>query len=304
MLKIAGLLLCLFVTPVFGDEIHQVSLPDEVKQEVRNNPDDELIKGKVWNRWTSDNFVVCSINNDQAKYLNANLEKIKNWVYTRWGLPDVKFTAECRILCVDDKELFKKLFGLEESKVEVRRDANGKIKLSVIYLLLNEKPAKTLPLVLTEVCLSEFEQQNQTKFGWWAHRGMSKLDGTLEEIRLNLTNLKPILAQDQPIFFTKGLMTMTEQEYQQQSVNNRLVYDQCAVCLTLLLRKEYGQDKFLECLRDTAVGKKTEPALSRIYMYDNFSSLDSTFKTYMFDLTTDIINRRTPDSYLQILAKP
>lgn len=299
------LLLVLLASPAIGSDIQRVSLPEEVKQEMRVNPDDD-IKGKIWNRWTSENFVVCSLNDTQAQYLNANLEKVKSWIYDRWGLSDTKFSAECRLICVDDKALFKKLFGLDESKVEIRRDNTGKIKLSVIYILLDNKPSKTVPIPLTEVCLAEFEQHNGVKFGWWAHRGISQLNGTIDDIRQDIIDLQPVLSQDKAVFFSKGLFTTTEQDYWKQTPAVRHIYDRCAVCLCLFFRKEFGQEKFLECLRDTAVGKNAESGLSTIYKFNSFNQCDLVFKSYMMDLSADASgrsNRHTPDSYLQIRSR-
>ena len=156
------------------EPITKVKLPQEVRQELAKTPDDD-IAGKQWNRWTSRSFVVCSIDDGQARFLNANLEKVKSWIYTRWGLSDIPFTAEARLICVNDREFFKKLFGLDRTKVEVRKDQSGKINLSVIFFLLDDKPSRTVPTPLTELCLDEFEQKYGFQVGWWASR-----DGSVE----------------------------------------------------------------------------------------------------------------------------
>ena len=137
----------------------KVRLPLEVKHEMKVLFDDPSIEGKVWNRWTTKNFVVCSLNDKQAQYLHKHLELVKAWAFSRWGLYDIDFSAECRLICVDDKALFKKLFNLENSKVEIRRDKDGKIEMAVIFLLLDGDPSRTVPIPLTEVCLAEFEQK-------------------------------------------------------------------------------------------------------------------------------------------------
>lgn len=293
----------LFVTPVaFGEEIFKVTLPTEVKQEVRSEPDE--IKGKVWNRWTSENFVVCALDEDQASYLNQNLEKIKTWIYSRWGLEDSKFAAECRIICVSDKVLFKKLFGLSSSKAEIRKDNSGRIKLTVVYLLFDSKPSNVIPPPLTEVCLAEYEQRTNVKFSWWVHRGMSRLNATVNDIKTDLTNLKPLVDKDQPMYFSQGILNMTESDYIKQSEANRLIYDYCSSVFCLLLRKEFGQDKFLEFLTASAVGNKPENALINTYHFDGFNDFDVVFKSYVFDLIDDIVNNKTPDKYLQVNAKP
>jgi hypothetical protein len=149
----------------FAEDISKVSLPSEVKQEMRVDDKDKEIQGKQWNRWTAGKFVVCSLNDTQAKYLHDNLDKVRAWTLTRWGLPDTPLASECRLICVDDKVFFKKLFNLEQTKVEIRRK-NDKIDMAVIFMLLDDRPARTVPSPLTEICISEYEQQNNVKVGW------------------------------------------------------------------------------------------------------------------------------------------
>ena len=80
-------ILLLFVLPILAGD---GTAPKEVKNEIK----DPVVEGKQWNRWTTKNFVICSINNDQAQYLNKNLEDLKTWIYTRWGFSDMDFNSE------------------------------------------------------------------------------------------------------------------------------------------------------------------------------------------------------------------
>src|SRR5690606_24426603 len=64
----------------------------------------DVIKGLVWNRWTSKNFVVHSILNDQGKYLKNNLEAVKGWTLNRWGFSNIDFQTEVKLWCVGDKK--------------------------------------------------------------------------------------------------------------------------------------------------------------------------------------------------------
>ena len=45
----------------------------------------------VWNRYTTENFTILSIENKQGKWLSYNIENIKSWCVKRWGLPNIKF---------------------------------------------------------------------------------------------------------------------------------------------------------------------------------------------------------------------
>lgn len=283
-------------------DIQRVTLPAEVQQEMREpaNPD---IKGKVWNRWTSENFVVCSINDTQAKFLHDHLEDVKSWIFRRWGLQDVKFSGECRLICVDDKSLFQKLFGIDRTKVEIRRDG-GKIKMTVIYLLLDDKPAKTIPVPLTEVCLAQFEEAYQLRFGCWFHRGMALLNGTLPDIRQAIADQRPALENDDPVFFGQALFSLTDQQYAGLTPPERASFDRASLLACLLLRKEYGEDKFLDFLKATSNGSDAQAGLNKVYNFD-YAKFDKLFKKYMFDLTAAITGQTKPppDSYLQVNTK-
>jgi hypothetical protein len=53
---------------------------------------DPQIKNLEWNRYTSKNFTVLSIDNQKGKDLSETIDSLKSSVLTRWGFPDVKFT--------------------------------------------------------------------------------------------------------------------------------------------------------------------------------------------------------------------
>lgn len=292
-------------TPCFGETstITKVMFPEEVKMEARRAIEPDL-QALNWNRWTSQNFVVCSLNDQQAQFLHAHLEAVKEWSLKRWGLQNINFPAECILLCVDDREMFKKFFSLDASKVEIRRDASGKITRSVIFLLCDTTPSEAVPVPVTEVCLSNYEQVNNVRLGWWAHRGISLLNGSLPSIRKSMADLHPLVVQDQPMFFSKALFTATQEQLIQMP-DKQGVFDKNSVAACLMLRKEFGQDKFLEFLKTAS---DPEAGLRGIYHFTDYTQFDQTFKRFMFDLSSDITGARpdrppTPDSYLQIREK-
>jgi hypothetical protein len=289
-------------TSGIASEIMKVTFPEEVRQEVRQNLDPDL-QGLQWNRWESENFVVCATNDKQAKFLHDHLEQVKTWSLNRWGLADVKFSAECILLCVDDAAIYKKFFNIEESKVEIRRE-NGKIKRNVIFLLGVGQPSDTVPIPVMEVCLSEYEQANNVKFGWWAHRGMSNLNGSLGTIRQGLADLSPLLAQNSQMYFSQSLLTATQEQYDQLG-DNRRVFDLNATAMCLMLRKEFGQDRFHKFL---GFSQNPEVGLREVYKFNSYSAFDMSYKRFMIDIAAGVAGTQpgrpiTPDSYLQIREK-
>ncbi len=296
-MKLFLLFLVCFAANLFAD-IEPVVLPTEVTTEMSLTPDDNLIKDKVWNRWTTKNFVVCSLSNAQAEYLHANLEEIKGWLYQRWGMHDVDFTAECKLICVDDEVLYKKLFRLESSSVEVRRNPDGKIKEMVVFLLLNGPPEKTVPLALSEVCLSEFEQKYNKRFGWWAHRGMAVLNSSPDNILVNIQQQQSVLSNKDATFFSKTILETTEDEYKKFDPEKRKNYDRVAAIFCLMLKKEFGTTKFQEMLRDTPDG--AEAALRSVLGFGSYGEFDVSFKRYMKDIVDDAMSNKIPLKYLLV----
>ena len=196
----------LLTSHLVADEIRKTNLPNEVELLMRDVPDE--IKGLQWNRWTSENFTVLATNDIQAQYLHKHLELIKSWVYSRWGLADTDFSSECKLVVVDDPELFQKMFRIKDSRVEVRR-TNGKISETVIFMLIDGDPSSTVPIPLSEICFAELAAKYNTDFGWWSYRGMSLLNGSLDQIRAEILQAKPNLDQNQPMFFSKALFDLS-----------------------------------------------------------------------------------------------
>jgi hypothetical protein len=284
----------------FGETepIRKVTLPVEVREELLTLNIPDAIKGKVWNRWTSDNFTVLSLNDTQAQYLHKHLELVKVWVFSRWGLYDVPFSAECKLICVDDPELYEKMFKINSTRVEIRRQED-RIEESVIFVLINDAPSHTIPVPLTEVCLAEFALRYQQNFPWWAYRGMSLLNGALDQIRSSLDEFVPTVEQNKKAYFSEGLLSMTKEAYLKLDDDKKRIYDQCAMVFCLMLRQEFGQNSFHHFLNKSTHTSGSD-ALVDILGFEGNEDFDRTFRRYMIDLMRDIKDNKTPDGYLQI----
>ncbi len=272
-----------------GEEIVKVKDPIEVKDLAKSE-----IEGLQWNRWTSKNFVVLALDDSYAVYLNKHLELAKTWTLARWGLLDVDYSVQCKVICVDDPVVFNKLFRLNATKVEIRRDSQGKITETVIFLLANQQPSYSIPSPLTEVSLAEFGQKYNTNFGWWTYRGMCGLNGSLNQIKTTI-NLKKQIESNDPLYFSKGLFAMTKDDYLKLSDAQKKLYDASAIAFCLLIRKEFGQEKFHNMMK---LGNETN--LAKITGFNSYDEFDRVFKRYVIDLSNDINSQKTPDTYLQI----
>jgi hypothetical protein len=253
-----------------------------------------------WHKWSTQNFTILSISETQGNFLANNLEQIKGWCLSRWGIPRdesnvFKFSAECRVFCVPNNELMQKLFKLNQSRVEVKRKSSI-IEISTVWLLLDDVPLKTLAIPITEVCLAELSQKYNNKISFCLLRGMCLLNGSIGEIRSNLTVLENI-------YLSEDIFRTTFDQWEKLPAKNRDIFDKECIILCLLLRKEFGEDKFHQFLSFESRGQSPEDVLKTVYGFTGYKQFDVSFTRYMRDLCSDVVSGKTPDSYLEIKAK-
>lgn len=244
--------------------------------------EDDEIKNLKWYRYTTDNYTILSINDSQGKWLNSNIKSIENWCLLRWGFLEKQTNKECRIFCVPNKELLKKLFLLEQSKVENREE------LTAMWLILDDTALKTISPYLSQ---SLFDEQ-----AWWFKRGASILNGYIPSVRENVKSFFVIIEKDQSIFDSEKLFTLTEEEYLKQTEENKRIFDTEVVILCLMLRKEFGQVKLHSFLEENDANQ----GLKRVYGFSGFNHFDKQYIRFVKDLTRDVEAGITPDSYLNV----
>jgi hypothetical protein len=292
----------LFTANSLADEkITRVSRPNEVSVEVskyRGVPKE--LESLVWNRWTSKNFVVCSLNDSQAQYLHKHLELVKSWMFLRWGMKDIDFSTTCKLICVEDKELFKKLFNIENTKVEIRRDENKKITETVIFLLIDGTPSQTVPVPLTQICLAEFSQKFRVDFKTWIYKGFSHLNDSLIKIRENLNKLEDY--KNNNLLTVKDLVDFDNEKYKQLKDEDKKIFDCYSMYLCLMVRKEFGEDLFLNFIQECSK-ENFEYAIKNVLKFDSVEHFDKSFQRYLKDLSNDVKLGKTPNYYLQINSK-
>ena len=259
----------------------------------QNPIDDPEIKNLVWNRYVTTNFTILSIDNDQGYWMKNNLESIKFWCLNRWGLPDVKFSKECRVFCVPNSGLLKKLFNLDSSKMEIRKK-DGLLEITAMWLSLDDKPAKLIPTQLTEIVMSEFEEVNKFKFPFWAKKGMTALNGIIPDIKNDLSILK-----DAKLFGVESILNFSGDQFAKLSVERQRIFINQSECLCLLLRKEFGEVKFHSFMK-TSFQTGSEDAVKKVLGFKNMDDFEKTYARYVNGISKDVSEKNTPDSYLQI----
>ena len=254
--------------------------------------EDSEIKNLEWNRYVSGNFTILSIDNSQGKWLYDNINQLHAWSLAKWGFPLFDVSKEVRIFCVPNKSLFKKLFNLDKSKFEVRKD------LMVLWLVLDDNPSKTILPYLTELSLAEFELHYSVKIGWWFKRGVVQLNESVKDIKSHIVSFNEFFDKDKPIFISEKIFTMTEEEYNKLSVEHRKIFDIQSMFLCILLRKEFGEVKLQGFLR---ISNQNDPqsVLNMVYGFSDYDQFDKKYVQFMLDLTSDVMKDRTPNSYLE-----
>lgn len=277
---------CLFLISGFLPQ--DLGIAAEVVQQ-----DDPELKDLVWNRYVTKNFTILSINDAQGKKLSETIESIKSYSLTKWGFPDLKFSKECRLFCVPNYSLLKKLFGLSASKVQFRKELN------VVWLVLDGDLGNSIDPLATQIALSEYESVHNTSLPFWFKKGCSALNSNVEDIKKNLKFFNEIAKKEQFSHNAEQMFLATEEEYNKQSIDNKKTFDSQAICLALMLRKEFGEAKLQGFLR-LQTKNKPEVVLKLIFGFDGFVQFDKKYIAYMKDLCGDIAEEKTPDFYLQI----
>ena len=285
----------LFCNTCFSqDLVYFKSLPTPTGIEKSNDPSIPKIG---WNRWTTTNFTILSIDLNQGDYLKNNIEQMKTWCMQRWGLQDMDYKTECRIFCVPNKETMQKLFNIETSRAETKNDIN-KNTVNYLWLVLDGRPAEVIPSGLTLVSLREYETATSRKIGWWAQRGMAALNISIGQIKTNITYSERFIENNDKMFFSKSLFSITEETWKKLSIGEQNLFDSEAAALCLMIRKEYGQSMFLSMLEYS-----NEKSLKETLGFSNYTHFDITFKRFLVNICKDIREGRTPDNYLQILRR-
>jgi len=242
----------------------------------------EDLKGLVWNKWSTKNFIIISIDKNQGLFLKNNIEKFKSQLFDSWGIKDVDFKGECKVVCVSNKKLLKRIFRLDDSKFEVRKSENGDISC-VIWFSLEEKNNDFPIFELMQVCSTQLEAELNDSVPLFCKRGMGLLSENFESIRTRLleNNLDKISFND--------ISSKKEQDLKNQKEMNDFDVSSAVVCL--LLRKEYGQDNFLNYLHTKNIGE---------FGINNIEKLNEIINRYYGHLMEDLKNNKTPKDYLQV----
>ena len=244
-----------------------------------------------WNRYVSGNFTILSVDDTQGRWLSNNIQQIKRWCVNRWGFPDFNLNRECRIFCVPNKTLMKKLFGIDAPHFEEREN------ILALWLILDNEPAKVIPQYLTPLLYYEFQKEYKTRLSLWFVLAASELNTTPKEVRAKLSSSIKLTENNYMPF--GEFFNLTKEQFKSLDVDKQKLYLLQSIYLNLLLRKEFGEAK-LQGFLNSCVVNDAEKSLQMVYGYKNYQEFESKYWEYFNDLNRDLSSGKTPDSYLNI----
>ncbi len=259
------------IKPVYGrsDDIQKAQKQiDDLRQIVLNMKKEKgqgEPKELQWNRYTTTNFEILSLDDAQGRYLSDNIEHIKTWVLWRWGMKDNNFPSKCKVICVPAADLYEKLFNKKTSAWKVDKDG-----YTVWIMTDGQKWNTRLPVQLTEVVIANMEAAYGTKMPVWVHRGMSVLNGRIEDIRAALPAASG--------FSSSSLLSMTHDAYSKLSDPQKAGFDAQAAFFCLWVRQEYNGKVFLDFLGGSVIN----PEQSLQYFgLTSFAECDARVRAYL-----------------------
>jgi hypothetical protein len=237
----------------------------------------------TWNKWETDNFIVLSIEKDHGLSLKRSVESIKDAHSERWGLAKSDLNSKCKLICVRDAEMLKRFFGVDSPRAEIRKDGSGKISTSAIWLDFNS--VQELPSLVAFICASDGHLGENRLY---IQRGISLLSLPPEKV-------KSELSQAGAVDFSE-ISSCGYDKWYGLSPKERSAFDRKSALVCLMLRKEFGQERFLSFLSSA----QNQEAMAGVYGFKDASEFNSTLNRYSENIGGDIGKGATPDSYITI----
>lgn len=256
---------------------------------------DEELKNLQWNRYVNDNIVVLSIDDKQGRWLSNNVPKIISSCAKQWKIDEnlLGFSREFRIFCVPNKNLLEKLFGIDSSKVEVRRDANDAIEISVMWIILEELKSNDIAPFVLRPAFFEFGENNFA-LPWWFVRSAEILSGSNDF----KSNVLSCLFEEVVLLESNKILETSYNEYSDMNLDDKNKFDLQALILTLMLRKELGIIKFKEFIKYKSPYEDVEDRLKNIYGYKDIEEFQGKYLNFYRDFLDDFNSNKVPISYL------
>lgn len=265
----------LFCSPCFAEDAVRAILVEPEAVSKKEN--------FTWNKWETQNFIVLSIEKDHGLSLKRGIESVKEAHADKWGLKNSDLNTKCKVICVRDAEMLKRFFGIDSPRAETRSDISGKVSTSAIWI--DFKSSQELPSLVAFVCASDGSFGDNKLY---VQRGISLLSLPSEKV-------KSELAQAGVVDFSE-ISSLSSENWFALPFQERASFDRKSAMVCLMLRKEFGEERFLKFL----LGPQDQESIQNVYGFKDASEFNRTLNRYSENISKDIGKGTTPDSYVTV----
>jgi hypothetical protein len=224
----------------------------------------------AWNKWDTRNFTVLSIDEKQGESLKNEIESLKSSLSLGWGFQDEEFPERCKLMCVSDAAMLKRLFGLDSP----RCDAAGTSR----SIWIDRDRLDLLPSLVAAACLSEKSPL--------VKNGVSFLNLPLSELREGISKAGDISISE--------MLDSGRWSSAQSDARSSMERKSAVVCL--MLRRELGRERFVRFLE----GAQDGSSIMGLYGFGDLGKFDRTASRYSKNISEDVEKGIVPDKYLRL----
>lgn len=237
------------------------------------------IEGLVWNKWDTKNFIVLSLDKGQGLFVKNSIERVRLDFLDAWGLPSSDLPFQCKLICVPDKAMLRKLFSIDSPRFEAGRESE---KNCAIWIDYDELDA--LPSLIAAMSASDRALDASPLLG----RGLTVLSESVDKTRSLVVDVGEV--------DSKSVFNMTKEKFASLPKKDQDLFDRQSALICLLLRKEFGRKKFSKFVANS----HGDSSIVSVFGFDGVEDFGRTLSRYSDNLSKDIKGGSAPDHYLTV----
>lgn len=228
----------------------------------------EQIKGMVWNKWETKNFIVLSIDFSFGNKLKSSIENDRKKFLESLSVKEKNLPVKCKIICVPNSDTLNKFFSLKHPKFEIRKDISGEIGELAIWI--DQERFYLLKAMIAGVCFHDKP--------FFIREGVSALYCGPEFVYNSIVSSNS--------FPSCEIFSLEDKE---EEIDK---YDPVIICL--FLRREFGINLFSNIISES---KNPISACG----FENAELMQETIKRYWTNLKSDAESANIPYWYLNFI---
>lgn len=232
------------------------------------------LEGLVWNKWDTRHFSVLSIDKAEGKEVQSEIESERLGAIGRWSIDGSK-DFYCKLVCVKDPDMLKKMFSIDVPICEVRRKSDGTPEVAAIWIDRTRMDLLSSLLLEAELSFGEYPL--------YIRRGIPLIERPTRSLKSSLG-----LASEEPC---SSIVDLKKSELLFKTDSASFDADSAVLCL--MARREFGGVRFA-----SVVASDPADLFGRLG-FASQKDLDGTFVRYRKNLLQDLKDGKTPDDYLR-----